>query len=231
MNSDAAQRLRARFKLSRPGFELDVDLDLAGRGVSALFGPSGSGTSSCLRAIAGLEHERALGYVFQEANLLTHLSVAQNLAFGLTRVAPAQRRISLEQAVALLGIDHLMARRPATLSGGERQRVAIARALATSPRILLMDEPLAALDAQRKAEILRIRVQARDVSLTLTRQSGTSILNILSVTVTALSPDGPGQVMVAFDAGGCALLVRVTARALAPGLALFAQIKEVAILG
>lgn len=165
MSALPADRLRARFKLNYPGFKLDVDLDLPGRGVSALFGPSGSGKTSCLRTIAGLERstpgamafvavndevwqddakglyvpvcQRALGYVFQDANLFTHLSVAQNLAYGMTRVAPAKRHVSLDQAVALLGIGHLMDRHPGTLSGGERQRVAIARALATSPRILL----------------------------------------------------------------------------------------------
>ena len=366
MSTPSAGRIRARFKLNYPGFELDVDLDLAGRGITALFGPSGSGKTSCLRAIAGLErstqgamayvavndevwqddtkgvfvpvHQRALGYVFQDANLFTHLSVAQNLAYGMTRIPPAQRRVSLDQAVALLGIAHLMDRQPGTLSGGERQRVAIARALATSPRILLMDEPLAALDTQRKAEILpyleqlhseldipvlyvshaldevarladhlvlldaghvtasgptgelmtrldlslahgdaagaiihatvsghepvyhltlanfaggrlcvpqqmmavgqalRIRVQARDVSLTLEPQTGTSILNILPVRVVALSDDSPGQVMVRLDAGGTPLLARITRKSvnalgLVAGRALYAQVKGVAILG
>ncbi len=366
MRSPASERIRLRFKLHYPGFELDVDLNLAGHGVTALFGPSGCGKTSCLRAIAGLQcnmqaglthiaingeiwqddrralfvpvHRRALGFVFQDANLFAHLTVAQNLAFGMKRVAPAQRRVSLEQVTNLLGIEPLLQRQPATLSGGERQRVAIARALATTPRILLLDEPLAALDASRKAEILpylerlhseldipvlyvshavdevarladsivlldagrvvasgatdelltrldlplahgdaagavlnatvmghdpldhlsnavfgggqlsvpmpsarigqtlRIRVQARDVSLTLERHCGTSILNILPVTVTALSADSPGQVMVVLDAGGCALLARVTARSaramqLTPGQPLYAQIKGVAILG
>ena len=365
MSHAAKQRVRARFRLSRPGFTLAVDLDLAGRGVTALFGPSGSGKTSCLRVVAGLErsapdapayiavnnevwqddsrglfvpvHQRALGYVFQDANLFPHLSVAKNLAFGMARVPAAQRRVSLDQAVTLLGIGHLLARQPGTLSGGERQRVAIARALATSPRLLLLDEPLAALDAQRKAEVLpyleklhseldipvlyvshaldevarlaehlvlldagrvlacgptaalmtrldlplahgdtagavlsatvqrhdpgdhlslirfsggtllvpqqaiavgqsvRVRVQARDVSLTLQQQSGTSILNILRATVTAVAPDSPGQVMVALDLGGSALLARVTQRSahalgLTPGLTLYAQIKGVAIV-
>ncbi len=363
MSGPSNLRVRARFKLTYPGFELAVDLDLPGRGVTALFGPSGSGKTSCLRVVAGLEHsatglvsvngavwqddargllvpvhQRALGYVFQDANLFAHLSVAQNLAFGLTRVAPVQRRVSLDQAVTLLGIGHLLERQSRTLSGGERQRVAIARALATSPRILLLDEPLAALDVRRKTEILpyleklhseldipvlyvshaldevarladhlvlleagqvlaagpttemltrldlplahgdtagavltatvlshdpddhltsaqfsggllsvpmqtadigqtlRIRVHARDVSLTLEKHSGTSILNILHATVIALSPDSPGQVMVVLDVAGCPLLARVTARSaralgLTPGLALFAQVKGVAILG
>jgi molybdate transport system ATP-binding protein len=170
--------INARLQLPRRDFTLDVTLALPARGVTALFGPSGCGKTTVLRALAGLEHaagsvalgdtvwqddaagifvpthRRALGYVIQESVLFPHLDVRRNLAFGLTRIAPAARRIDLDQVVALLGINHLMTRRPATLSGGERQRVAIARALATSPQLLLMDEPLAALDAQRKAELL-----------------------------------------------------------------------------
>lgn len=169
----------ARFKLSWAGFDLDVDLELPGRGVTALFGQSGSGKTTLLRCIAGLQradqarlrfgnetwedaeqglfvptHKRPIGYVFQEASLFPHLSVARNLAFGQKRIAPAERKVSLEAAVELLGIGHLLERMPETLSGGERQRAAIARALATSPRLLLMDEPLAALDLKRKREIL-----------------------------------------------------------------------------
>lgn len=171
--------LAARFQLTHPGFTLDVDLALPGSGVTALFGPSGSGKTSCLRCVAGLEtaargslvvagetwqdserglflppHRRALGYVFQDANLFEHLDVRRNLLFGWKRVAPGDRRLALEQIVELLGIEGLLSRMPARLSGGERQRVGIARALLTSPRLLLMDEPLAALDAERKAEIL-----------------------------------------------------------------------------
>ena len=169
--------IRARFKLDYPGFSLDVDLHLPGRGVTALFGHSGSGKTTLLRAIAGLEkapeaylevngtvwqdattflatHKRPLGYVFQEASLFAHLSIRRNLEYGMRRVAAASRQVSLEQAVALLGIAPLLDRMPDKLSGGEKQRVAIARALATSPRILLMDEPLAALDLKRKNEIL-----------------------------------------------------------------------------
>ena len=302
-------------------------------------------------------HLRALGYVFQEASLFGHLSVAQNLAYGQKRVSRAagtQPHVSSEgainvalrvsheaamaQAVDMLGIGHLLARQPHTLSGGERQRVAIARALVTRPRLLLMDEPLASLDAKRKAEVLpyleklhhelnipilyvshamdevarladhlvlleegkvvangpaadvmtrldlplahgdaagavitatvvshdpayhltlvrfaggefsiplqtievghavRFRVQARDVSLTLERQTGTSVQNILPVTIAALSMDSPGQVMVQLDAGGSALLARLTARSvdalkLEVGKRVFAQVKGVAILG
>ncbi len=165
-------------RLPRDGFLLDLDLTLPAQGVSALFGPSGCGKTTVLRALAGLEraagrvvldhevwqndaqgifvptHQRALGYVIQESALFPHLDVRRNLDYGRRRIPPAQRRIELDQVVDLLGIGGLMARRPDTLSGGERQRVAIARALATSPRLLLMDEPLAALDAARKAEVL-----------------------------------------------------------------------------
>jgi len=170
--------LRARVTYGS-AFTLDVDLRLPGRGVTAVFGPSGCGKTTLLRAVAGLArprpgrimvagqpwhddaqalwlppHRRPLGYVFQEASLFAHLSVRGNLNFGLKRVPAGQRQIALAQAIELLGIAHLLQRRPSELSGGERQRVAIARALATSPRLLLMDEPLAALDAARKAELL-----------------------------------------------------------------------------
>jgi molybdate transport system ATP-binding protein len=171
--------LRARLRLDRGAFRLDVDLALPERGITALFGHSGSGKTTILRAIAGLErapgghvalggevwqddargvfvpvHKRALGYVFQEASLFPHLSVRANLEFGRKRVPVHERRFSLEPVTALLGIDNLLERRPDGLSGGERQRVAIARALLASPRLLLMDEPLAALDLRRKLEIL-----------------------------------------------------------------------------
>lgn len=168
--------IQARFHIDWPGFTLDVNLDLPARGVTALFGHSGSGKTTLLRCIAGLErapqgrlrvndevwqddshwlptHQRPLGYVFQEASLFPHLTVLGNLRYGLRRVVGTQR-VNLETAIELLGIGPLLKRQPEHLSGGERQRVSIARALALSPRILLMDEPLAALDLQRKQEIL-----------------------------------------------------------------------------
>jgi molybdate transport system ATP-binding protein len=358
--------IKAIFKRVLGDFALDVSLQVPGRGVTAIFGPSGSGKTTLLRSIAGLEressrsggylavngdvwqdeakgifkpvHSRSLGYVFQAANLFAHLSVQGNLDYGLRRVAPADRKVSLQHAIELLGIEKLLARQSGTLSGGERQRVAIARALATSPQLLLMDEPLAALDVQRKAEVLpylerlhteldipvlyvshapdevarladhlvlldqgrvtssgptralmtrmdlplahgdaaaavidavvtrveaeyhlshaeftggqvsmlnpnlkigqrvRLRVQARDVSLTLARQQGTSVQNIFAASVVAISQDSPGQVMVALNAGGSTLLARITQKSLdalqlQPGSPVFAQVKGVAILG
>jgi len=169
----------ARFQLDYGGFQLSVDLHLPGSGVSVLFGHSGSGKTTLLRCIAGLQqasqgclkingniwqdsergvflptYKRPLGYVFQEANLFPHLTVAENLQFGLKRISQPPGSGDLQNTIDLLGIGHLLQRLPARLSGGERQRVAIARALALSPEILLMDEPLASLDAKRKQEIL-----------------------------------------------------------------------------
>ncbi|MDH5472143.1 MAG: molybdenum ABC transporter ATP-binding protein [Gammaproteobacteria bacterium] len=352
--------IAARFQIRRGDFHLDVDLNIPAQGISALFGPSGCGKTTLLRAIAGLEqhqngylkindmlwqndhhfvppHRRPLGYVFQEASLFAHLNVQRNLEYGLKRVPTAERKVSLAQAMELLGITHLLRRKPDSLSGGERQRVAIARALAVSPRLLLMDEPLAALDQARKQEILpylnslhneldipviyvshspdevaqladhlvlldkgkvkatgaisdmltrldlplahepdaealieatvaahdadydltyldfpggrftvsrkplaigtkvRLRVAARDVSLTLAHQSGTSILNIFPATVDELIPEGTAQISVRIMVGGIPMLARVTRKSaeilqLQPGKVVFAQAKSVALL-
>jgi molybdate transport system ATP-binding protein len=171
--------IQARFLLDYGDFKLNVDLNLPGTGITVLFGHSGSGKTSLLRCIAGLQHapegflaingavwqdserglflpthKRPLGYVFQEANLFPHLTVRDNLNYGLKRIKQNPGTVKLEQTIELLGIENLMARMPAHLSGGERQRVAIARALALNPDILLMDEPLASLDFKRKQEIL-----------------------------------------------------------------------------
>lgn len=164
--------LALRARVARPGgFTLDVDLRLPGQGVTAVFGPSGCGKTTLLRAVAGLTrpapgrivvagyvwqddaariwrptHQRPLGVVFQEASLFEHLTVQGNLDFGRKRVPAAQPQVSLPHAVDLLGIGHLLGRRPAQLSGGERQRVAIARALVTQPACVLADEPTGNLD-------------------------------------------------------------------------------------
>jgi molybdate transport system ATP-binding protein len=158
-------------------FELDVAFTAPAGGATALFGHSGSGKTSVLRAVAGLvrarrgvvkvngevwqdgrrfvpAHRRALGYVFQEASLFTHLSVRQNLLYGWRRVPPAQRQLGYDEVVELLGIGPLLQRAAQSLSGGERQRVAIGRALLASPRLLLMDEPLSALDHGARRSIL-----------------------------------------------------------------------------
>ena len=171
--------IRAKLRVDRSDFMLDVDLTLPGRGVTALFGHSGSGKTTVLRAMAGLEHarggyvaignevwqddsrsrfipthQRALGVVFQEASLFPHLSVRRNMAFGEQRALATERRFALPEVAELLDISHLLERMPSQLSGGERQRVAIGRALLAAPQLLLMDEPLAALDLKRKLEIL-----------------------------------------------------------------------------
>ena len=352
--------IETRFHLEREGFVLNVDLTLPARGVTALFGPSGCGKTTLLRAIAGLErdpngfcrvgdvfwqsgsrflppHHRPLGFVFQEASLFPHLTVRRNLEYGLKRVPEDQRRVTLSDAVTLLGLENLLKRWPQSLSGGERQRVAIARALLTSPRLLLMDEPLAALDQTSKREIVpylerlhgelampvlyvshaadevarladylvllnagrvraagpigelltrldlardqgveadaiiearvaghdeafhlsyldfpggrfsvarhtlaigqetRLRVLARDVSLTLEPQSGTSILNIFPAVIDELAETGPAQMLVRLDIAGTPLLARITRKsasvlALTPGKRVYAQIKAVALL-
>ena len=167
----------AHFVLQREGFTLDAAFSAPAVGVTALFGPSGSGKTTLLRCVAGLEraagslyvngevwqngkefvptHRRPVGFVFQEASLFPHLSVRANLEYGYKRTRPADRQVHLEQVVEWLGLSRLIGRSdPSSLSGGERQRVAIGRALLTSPRILLMDEPLAALDANSKLDIL-----------------------------------------------------------------------------
>ncbi len=163
--------LRVLLEHSFPGSTLAVRFEAPTPGVTALFGPSGAGKSSVLQALAGLlradllrveldnvdfsnlgPEQRGIGYVFQEGRLFPHMSVAGNLRFGLRRAG--QGAIRFDDVVALLGLSKLLKRRPANLSGGERQRVAIGRALLSQPRLLLMDEPLSALDQPRRAEIL-----------------------------------------------------------------------------
>ncbi len=357
----AEHAIHIALRLARGAFRLDVDLALPGRGVTAVFGPSGSGKSTLLRAIAGLEpdaageiriggetwqdarqclpaHRRATGVVFQHTALLPHLSVDGNLRYGWKRAGAPQSL--LDGWIERLALAPLLHRRPDSLSGGERQRVALARALACGPCWLLLDEPLSALDAPRRAEILpyleavrreagipvlyvthaieevarladhlvlldagrvtaagpalevlnradlplalrddagvvlealvagrdahgllalhtpagtlhahggahggahpsgtrlRVRIQARDVSLALSRHDDSSLLNLLPATLVALSELPGGQVQALLEAGGQTLLARISHRsverlALRPGLSLWAQVKAVALL-
>ncbi len=168
--------MRFRYVLRREAFELDVDSSVALRGITGVFGPSGAGKTTLLRCVAGLEqadvgelaidddvwqgdgidlppHKRDIGYVFQEPRLFPHLDVRRNLEYGLKR-SRSKSQYEFGQIVAILGLEALLERTPANLSGGEAQRVAIGRALLKSPRILLMDEPVAALDVARRDEVL-----------------------------------------------------------------------------
>lgn len=352
--------IHARFKAHLGSFFLDVDLQCPSSGITSLFGPSGCGKTSVLRAIAGLDrhegayvsigdsvwqdgplftptHRRPLGFVFQESSLFDHLDVRRNLEYGIKRAGGNHRRIALDNAVELLEIGGLLDRKPEKLSGGERQRVAIARALALSPQLLLMDEPLAAVDVERKQEIIpyieslhrelqipvihvshlpeevarladhlvlldsgkvkaagdvhelftrldlplargaeasaiidavvaahdrdyglsfldfgvgriamagvdlptgttvRLRLAARDVSLTLERQSGTSILNIFPAEVDDIAHDNEAQVTVRLNTGKVSILASITRKSadeldLQPGKPVYAQIKSVALL-
>lgn len=352
--------IEARFYLERGGFTLDAELRVPAHGTTAIFGPSGCGKTTLLRAVAGLEpcrdaylaigdnawhddrkflptHQRPLGYVFQEANLFPHLSVQGNLEYGYKRLPTNERQLAFDQVVELLSISTLLTRKPGSLSGGERQRVAIARALLTSPKLLLMDEPLAALDVKSKTEIypfldrlnselaipilyvshspdevarladylvlmeqgkilasgkvstmltrmdlplahsadaesiieakvtshdeafhlthlqfaggeftvssselavgqtVRLRILARDVSLTLERQTNTSILNIFPVIVEELMEENPAQLTVRLGAQGIPILSRITRKSAAAlgleaGKHVYAQVKSVALL-
>ena len=344
-----------------PGFTLNADFETDPSGITALFGRSGSGKSTLVNLLAGLSlpdggrialngetlfdgekginlppEKRRIGYVFQESRLFPHMIVRKNLAYGMSLTPVGERFIDFDHVVGLLGIEHLLDRRPAKLSGGERQRVAIGRALLSSPRLLLMDEPLASLDATRKNGILpfierlsdelalpivyvshdlnevirladtmvllsdgsvaavgpvedltsrldlypltgryeagaalsttiaahdkdfnlttlafagrefkvpiidlpigaslRLRVRARDISLSLTRHSNTSILNILEGVIEEMNETGPSQIEVRINVGA-PIIARVTRRAahdldLKPGKTIFAMIKAIAI--
>lgn len=190
--TERAASLDIALRLARGEFRLEVALQLPAHGTSVVFGPSGCGKTTLLRAIAGLEpdasgtlkiagevwqdartrlpaHRRPVGVVFQQTALLPHLSVEDNLRYGWKRAkAPAAL---LDAWIERLALAPLLGRRPATLSGGERQRVALARALVTAPQLLLLDEPLSALDAPRRAEILPFLEAVR-------REAGIPILHV-----------------------------------------------------
>lgn len=176
--------LEFTLSLTRESFSLEVELEIAARGVTALFGPSGSGKTTILRAIAGLDrhpgarvrwegtawqdsrswvppHQRRVGFVTQEAALFSHLDVEANLRFGFDRASP-EHRPEFARVVSVLGLERLLTRSTTTLSGGERQRVALGRALLGGPHLLLLDEPLAALDQPGRREILEHLAALRD---------------------------------------------------------------------
>jgi molybdate transport system ATP-binding protein len=174
---DNTHTLSIALRWSRKAFNLDIDLTIPAQGVTAIYGASGSGKTSVLRCIAGLEkvencelsfrdqvwqdgkifvptNQRGIGYVFQEASLFPHLTADANLRYALKRARPGNALTTFSDVVKLLGLRTLLDQYPDQLSGGERQRVAIARALLINPQLLLMDEPLASLDHQRKQELL-----------------------------------------------------------------------------
>ncbi len=184
----AEHTIRAAFRGTLGQFALDAGFTAPSKGVTALFGPSGCGKTTVLRCIAGLNrladgvceidgdvwqdrdgtflptHRRPLGYVFQEASLFPHLSVRKNLLFGAPRgeTGTGKGKVAFDEVTDLLGVTPLLDRSPRNLSGGERQRVAIGRALLSQPKLLLMDEPLSALDRVTKGEILPFLERLRD---------------------------------------------------------------------
>ena len=228
--------------------DFQLDARFTGRaGVTALFGRSGSGKTSLVNVIAGLvrpqhgridvdgrvlvdtaaglfvpRHRRRIGYVFQEARLFPHLGVRGNLLYGCWFAGGPRRRDDFDRVVAMLGVGHLLDRRPAALSGGERQRVAIGRALLSAPQILLMDEPLASLDQARKAEILPYIERLRD-------EAGVPIVYVshaidegarLAGTVVLL---GEGRVLVPDDGYGLAILATAAGGVSVPAAGLAAD--------
>ncbi len=177
--------IHARFVDQLDAFKLDVELLIPARGVTAIFGQSGSGKTTVLRCLAGLHkarnghvvlgetiwqddsrfipvHKRDIGYVFQDANLFDHMNVRGNLLYGRKR-SKQTGGVDFDEAVRLMGLQELLERNPQTLSGGERQRVAITRALLSHPKMLLMDEPLSALDRFAKNEIIPYLEKLHDI--------------------------------------------------------------------
>jgi len=170
-------QIKLNSQLARRDFRFNFELSIPETGITVLFGPSGSGKTTLLRMLAGLEqyadtsmswgdevwqspnefipcHERDIGMVFQTPRLFPHLNVEQNLRYGMNRATKPASEYEFNELIQLLGLKSMLKRNPKSLSGGEQQRVAIGRALLMQPSLLLMDEPLSALDAKNKAEIL-----------------------------------------------------------------------------
>lgn len=237
--------LSVRLRHSLPGFDLDIDFQVP-PGLTVLFGPSGAGKTTVINAVAGLlrpdqgrvvlgdqvltdsatglhlpPHGRRLGHVFQEGRLFPHLSVRRNLLYGRRFAPRGAEGPDLAQVVAMLGIGHLLERRPGALSGGERSRVALGRALLAAPRLILADEPLAALDEARKAEILpffeRLRDESRVPILYVThsvaemQRLATTVVTLDAGRVTGIGPPRP-------DAGDFAALWQALGPALSERL-------------
>lgn len=207
----ADECLQIRLKRRLGTLEIDVDFAAEHRGLTAIFGRSGSGKTSLINMLAGLlkpdagrislygkvvydsaaridlppEHRR-IGYVFQEGRLFPHMKVRSNLLYGIKPALRSEVRIALDEVVTLLGIGHLMERRPHHLSGGEKQRVAIGRALLMNPDVLIMDEPLAALDELRKQEIMPFIEKIRDVIATPIVYVSHSIVEISRLATTVM---------------------------------------------
>ena len=227
------------------GFALDAAFGVPAAGVTALFGPSGCGKSTILAAVAGLlrpddgrvvldgavlldtkgrialpPERRRCGLVFQDARLFPHLSVETNLRYGLRRAPRDAQGPGFEEVVALLGLASLLARRPGRLSGGEKQRVALGRALLARPRLLLLDEPLAALDAGRRAEVLPFLARLREAAR----------LPILYVTHALDEVDALADRMVLLEDGRVLASGRVEALAMRTDLPLAARRDAGAVL-
>lgn len=352
--------IRFSFNITKGSFNLDVKEELSSHGVTALFGPSGCGKTTLLRAVSGLEkttdgsvtvdeaiwqnkdqflpvHQRRVGFVFQNSKLFSHLTVKENLQYGLTRSRKKSDHLKLDDVVNLLGLESHLLKHPSQLSGGEKQRVAVGRAFLVNPSLLLMDEPLTGLDKKSKGDILpylektvrtlkipvlyvshdidevarladhvllmekgkiiargpiceifsnpelppalmadaesiietfvdehdenynltklsfpggdfyvsrvqkkqgdkvRLRILSKGVSLVLNKPAGTSILNILEVTVKEIKEFDSSKVNIELDAGGVPLLCRITKKSadnlgILQGQTLFAQIKSVELL-
>jgi molybdate transport system ATP-binding protein len=215
------------------GFNLCADLAL-GQGLTALFGPSGSGKTTLINAVAGLikpdkgrihfdgalwsdastgqflpTHKRRIGYVFQEPRLFPHLSVKANLLYGQYFTPKRERRENLSYVAALLGIEDLLTRAPNRLSGGEKQRVAIGRALMTSPKLLLMDEPLSALDSGLKAQILPYIERIRDEAGVPILYVSHAVEEVTRLATRVVMMEAGEAVVIAGDDGGLLSLPRM----------------------